>query len=639
MFRNRRRTRIARVAVAGAAALLAVGISACSNSSSSTSNISPSPFGSASSTAAAAAGGTVRVALPAGVTPSYIWPYTPRAEANEYNTEQFQMLMYRPLYMFGGNSTSVSVNYPLSLAHAPVYSDGGKTVTITMKGWKWSDGEPVDASDVVFWLNMMRAEPGNYYGHVPGLLPDNVASYRATGPNTVVLHLKSAVSRIWFTYNQLALITPMPAAWDVTSAGAKPDSGGCVTDTAADNWAKCTAVYNFMSAQARNAKTYATNPVWGVVDGPWKLSAFSTAASGPVTSFAVNTAYSGSPNPQLTKFTYYAYPDDSAEYAALKTGKLDIGYVPHQDLAPVSAGQQLPANNPLGNTFTLSAAYQFSIEYLRINFNNPTVGPAFKQLYVRQALQELVDEEGMTTTVQRGYGYPAYGGVPSQPQNQWAPAVQGANGGQGPFSFSVANAAALLTAHGWKPVGGAATCESPGTGTGQCGPGVSADTKLSLTMNYPAGGGPFQQESSIMKNDFAQAGVQLNLVPQSRATINGESVPCKPASPTCQWEILNSGGWNFAGPGFEPTGEALFATGASSNSGSYSDPEMDSNIVLTHTSDSLNVFQNYATYAADQLPFIWMPNAYTVEAVNGKLANVGSSPLGTLLPEYWYFTK
>ncbi len=102
------------------------------------------------------------------------------------------------------------MNYPLSPANAPVYSSDGKTVTITMKGWKWSNGETVDASDVIFWLNMMKAEPANYYGYVPGLLPDNLASYSATGANTVVLHLKSAVSSIWFTYNQLAEITPMP---------------------------------------------------------------------------------------------------------------------------------------------------------------------------------------------------------------------------------------------------------------------------------------------------------------------------------------------------------------------------------------------------------------------------------------------
>jgi peptide/nickel transport system substrate-binding protein len=62
-------------------------------------------------------------------------------------------------------------------------------------------------------------------------------------------------------------------------------------------------------------------------------------------------------------------------------------------------------------------------------------------------------------------------------------------------------------------------------------------------------------------------------------------------------------------------------------------------IGLTHTSDSLTVFQQYATYTAEQLPVIWMPNAYTVGATAGKLANVNYNPLATLLPEYWYFTK
>jgi peptide/nickel transport system substrate-binding protein len=260
-----------------------VGIAACGGSPGSTGGDSGSSSASATATAAAVPGGTARVALPAGATLNYIWPYTPATSASEYNAEGFQMLMYRPLYMFGSNGPSVAVNYRLSPANAPVYSDGGKTVTITMKGWKWSDGETVDATDVVFWINMMRAEPDQFYGYVPGLFPDNVVSATATGPDTVVLNLKSAVSRLWFTYNQLAEITPMPGAWDVASAGAKAGSGGCATDSPADKWAKCDAVYKFLSTQARNAKGYATSPIWGVVDGPWKLSSFSTASSGPVT--------------------------------------------------------------------------------------------------------------------------------------------------------------------------------------------------------------------------------------------------------------------------------------------------------------------------------------------------------------------
>jgi peptide/nickel transport system substrate-binding protein len=571
------------------------------------------------------------VALPAGVTLSYIFPFTPLVNANEYNAEGFQQLLYRPLYMFGDNGDSVAVNYPLSTANAPVYSSDGKTVTITMKGWKWSDGETVGANDVIFWLNMMKAEPSNYYGYVPGLLPDNLVSYTASGPDTVVLKLKSAVGSTWFTYNQLAEITPMPEAWDVTSAGAKAGSGGCVADSAKDKWAKCTAVYNFLAAQAKSANTYATNPVWAVVDGPWKLSAFST--SGAVT-FVPNPSYSGSPKPTLAAVKYLAYTDDTTEYTALKTGGVDVGYIPSQDLPQKPSGQILPSNNPLGSNYNLAPAYADGIQYFLINFNNPTVGPAFKQLYVRQAIQELVDQNGMINAIDRGYGYPTSGGVPNQPPSQWIPSIQGQNNGQGPYPFSVANAKSLLTSHGWTEQNGVMTCTAPS----KCGPGVTAGTQLKLTMDYATGIQAFQQEVQVFKSDAQQAGIVINLVPQSFNTIIGEASPCKPG-PKCSWDILNFGGWNFNGPGFEPTGEPLFQTGASSNSGSYSDPTEDKLINETHTSSSISVFQQYATYTAQQLPFIWMPNPYAVQAVASNLANVGFNPLATFLPEYWYFTK
>ena len=131
------------------------------------------------------------------MTLNYIWPFVPLSNANEYNTEQFQELMYRPLYMFGNNTnTSVSVNYPLSPANPPDFTNGGKTLVINMKGWKWSDGETVNAQSLIFFLNMAKAEKSNWDAYVPGLLPDNIVSYKATGPNQVTMQLNSAYSSI-----------------------------------------------------------------------------------------------------------------------------------------------------------------------------------------------------------------------------------------------------------------------------------------------------------------------------------------------------------------------------------------------------------------------------------------------------------
>ena len=117
-----------------------------------------------------------------------------------------------------------------------------------------------------------------------------MASYSATGPNQVTLQLKQAYSTIWFTYNQLAILYPFPMAWDVSAAGGAAGSGGCTTDSAADGWAKCKAVFTYLNAQNKDTATYATNPLWQVVDGPFKLTAFNINGS---YNFVPNKTYSG----------------------------------------------------------------------------------------------------------------------------------------------------------------------------------------------------------------------------------------------------------------------------------------------------------------------------------------------------------
>jgi peptide/nickel transport system substrate-binding protein len=186
--------------------------------------------------------------------------------------------------------------------------------------------------------------------------------------------------------------------------------------------------------------------------------------------------------------------------------------------------------------------------------------------------------------------------------------------------------------------GGVMTCQKPGTGAGQCGAGIAQGTPFKFTLDWATGDPAVQQMVAVYKSDASKAGIDVNLVGQSFNTIIGESTPCKPG-PKCTWDVLMYGGWLFNGPGFEPTGEPLFQTGAGSNSGSYTNPTMDSLINQTHTDSSLTVFHNYATYLAQQLPYIWMPNPYYVMATSSKLQNVAFNPLYTLLPEYWYFTK
>ena len=163
----------------------------------------------------------------------------------------------------------------------------------------------------------------------------------------------------------------------------------------------------------------------------------------------------GSPKPQLASVTYYAYTDDATEYGHSRAASSTSATSRDQDLAPVAGGPDAAVDQPARHLLHPGAELRtYGIEYLQINFNNPTLGPAFRQLYVRQALQELIDQEGMVKSIRAATATRTRAACPSQPANPWTPAIQNSNGGQGPYPFSVANATLLLTSHGWRNVGG-----------------------------------------------------------------------------------------------------------------------------------------------------------------------------------------
>ncbi len=628
MFGRRRTVRVAGIAGVAAAALLAAGCAASSTPSTTSSSTSVK-------------GAVATLANITGDGANCIFQLEGTQCYSGTNYEDFEYLMVRPLYMFGGNSnTSVSINYPLSPADAPVYSNGGKTVVINLKGWKWSNGETVDAKDLIFFLNMVEAEKANYAAYTPGLLPDNIASYSATGPDQVTLQLKQGYSSLWFTYNQLAILTPFPMAWDVTTAGAAAGSGGCLTDSAADGWAKCKAVWKFLNAQNTDTATFATNPLWQVVDGPFRLTSYNVDGN---YTFAPNPKYSGSPKPSIAELKFVSYTSDTAVYTALKIGALSTGGavtnggtgVQSTDLAPAGKGF-LPATNPLASAgYVLQPEFEFGVAYSYINFNNPTVGPVFRQLYFRQALMELNNQRGFDTAVGRGYWYPTSAGVPSEPASQWVTPVMKENGGQGPYPYDPAKAEALLAAHGWKKVGGVLTCETAGSGAGDCGAGIAKGTQAKFTMLYTSGNSVQADNVDVLKSGFGLAGIQLNPTAQTFDTLLADTVPCTPTESRCSWDFLFLGSWLFDGPGFEPTGEPLFQTGVPNNSGSYASPEMDKLITATHTSNSLSAFDAYADYTATQVPSLWLPFAVGTQAVSVNLHNVTQNPLLTFYPEFW----
>ena len=626
MFQRRRKIGVAGVAAVAATALLAAG---CGSSNS----------GGSPNTGGAVKNAVATLPLVTGTGANCIFPFEGTQCYSVANYEDFEYQLVLPLVQFGGNSnTAVTVNWPLSPIDAPVYKNGGKQVVINFKGWKWSDGQTVGPKDLIFFLNMLEAEKANFAGYSPTLMPDNMASYSQTGPAQVTLNLKQAYSSLWFTYNQLAILTPMPQAWDVTSTTGAMNSGGCEADTAAaDGWAKCKAVWAFLTAQNKDTSTFDSNPLWKVVDGPYSLSSYNV--NGNIT-MTPNKKYSGSPKPSVT-LKFVPYTSDTAVYTGLKTGALttdgpNIG-VPSTDLAPAGAGFVPPSNPLAASGYTLDPAYSYGIGYAYINFHNPTYGPVFSQLYFRQAMMELNNQKAMSSTVGRGYAYPTTSGVPPQPSagNPFVSADMMENGGQGPYPYDPAKAEATLKAHGWKVVGGVLTCESAGSAASDCGAGIAEGHPGQVPMLYTSGVSTQADQVDILKSGFAQAGIQLAAVGETFDTLLGDTVPCKATQPSCKWTFLYLGGWLFNGPGFEPTGEPLYQTGSPNNSGSYSNSTMDSLINATHTSSSYTTFHSYADWTATQVPSLWLPWQTSITAVSNKLHGATWNPFLTWFPQYW----
>ncbi len=612
-----RRIAAALASTAAAATLLA----ACgSGSSSSTSTTS--------SGTTKVSGGTVNFAEGPGATPNYIFPLSSGAYFSVTNLSQFQALMYRPLYWFGKGTTPV-INNQLSLANPPVFSNNHKTVTITLKNYKWSNGETVSARDVVFWMNMLKANKANWAAYVPGAFPDNVVSYQATSPTTVVFNLNASYNPTWFTYNELSQITPMPMAWDVTAAGQAAPSE--TSTTAPDlTTAGAVAVYTFLNAQAKDTATYTTSPIWSVVDGPWKLQSFTSQGKAV---FVPNPTYSGPVKPTISKFVELPFTTESAEFNVLRSGSgLQYGYIPVADLSQKTA--------LTSSGFTFTPWILFSFNYWVVNFNNPTVGPIIDQAYVRQALQHLVDQPQWIATFGKGYGVPSYGPVPIVPANSFADQTERAN----PYPFSVSASTGLLKAHGWTiNANGTDTCSSPGTAANQCGKGIAQGAQLTFNLQYASGVQATTQMMDAFKSAAAQAGITINLTTAPFDQVIGNAVTCTATQAACKWQMQNwGGGWVYS-PDFYPTGGELFQTGAGANFGSYSDPTADSLIQATHTApasqtqSALNAYQNYIIKS---LPVIFQPNSdYQLSEVSSTLQGVQQNAFGYLTPEAWYFTK
>ena len=580
-------------------------------------------------------GGVVTWACAPGFPPAVIFPFTPAERMGTRNILEFQALMYRTLYFFGSDGTP-EVDYANSIGEPPQWSEDGRTVTVRVKPWKWSNGETLCADNVLFWVNLMKVKGHRYGEYVPGYFPDNLTAYGKVAEDTVFFTFDRVYSRRWVLMNQLSMITPLPRAWDRTADGPANASG---------DLADVEAVYDYLMAEQgdicaegnEHRTRWADSPVWSIVSGPWRLKSYTIEG---VVTFVPNEHYSGPNKPYLDEFRQIPMFSDDEEYATLAAGpdRVQVGYLPLSFASEPTTDPAVGGANPLDEHYRLVPQVAFCVRYFALNYNNPTVaGKIFAQPYFRQALQSTLDQDGAVRDIYQGYAYRQNGPVPMLPRTDLVSPRQ--REGAWPLPFDVERARQLLSDNGWDTSTTPAVCVDPGTGPGQAGAGIPAGTRLSVLLRYVEGRPALTRLMTKFRADAARAGIDVRLEEVYGSVLVAEDAPCVPGPDSpCLWEMCCwNGGWVY----HHPTGEILFRTDAGGNFGHWTDPVADALIDRTVTTDDLDAMYEFQDYIAEHVPVIFTPNfPLRLFEVVRTLHGFGPiNPFGMINPENWYYVE
>jgi peptide/nickel transport system substrate-binding protein len=617
----------------------ATAIAACGKSTTASVQLGPAgAYGSVPAQATGAQhGGVVTVGTAPNTAANWVLPLITGADNSVFTVLDFDYQLYRPLY-WTTNGVTPEVVPSMSLANAPTWNSTDTQVTVTLKGnYQWSDGTPVTSADVLYWYDLMKAaikiSPANWADYTPGLgIPDQVASVTAPNASTVVFNLKTPVNPSWFTESELAGIQPMPASqW--TSA---VDSATGKTLNI-DNPAQAATIYNYLSGQSSKLSTYATNALWQTVDGPYKLTAFDSTDS--AFTMTPNKSYGGPESKAPPTVKVVPFTSDDAEVNAVKAHAITVGYVPLADLPEIKSIQ---AGSDGYNAFGYNS---FGWNYIAYNFKDATgdFGKVISQLYIRQALAHLEDEQGYVKAFLNGAGGQAYGPVPPTPASAYTPSDATTD----PYPFSLTDATTLLKDHGWTVVpGGTDTCSKPGTASDECGAGIPAGTKLAWSLAYTTSPLSIGSEDTALASEAAKAGIQIHLVSSNfNYLVENDNDPANPKGVN-SWAMSDFGGFTDS---TYPTTFGVFNSTGSSNLGGYADPTADKLIQASISSSNPDAVKAEASYLTTQQPGLFQPNPDAggdgscvmvwSKSLSGTPASFENLTQFVMTPEFWFFTK
>ena len=547
---------------------------------------------------------SINYALPANFTPNWILPIGTAAHLNTNNISIANTL-WEPLIAYDGSTGKIAWNKAGSIATAADFASDNKSVKITLGDRHWSDSKPITSDDVKFWFDLIKANKAQWAGYTPGKAPDNWTSFKAEDDRHFTITFDKAYNPQWMLANELNSITPLPEhVWDKGSPK---------------------QTWTYLNNAAKNIGSYASNPLWKTISGPYTVKSFSTAGKVVLTA---NKKYDGGEKPGIPTVNLLPFTTADAEKNALRSGSVDYGYIEATDL------DQKDSFTAQG--YEVKPWSGWAITYMPYNFNNPAMGAVFKQLYARQAVQRSIDQTSLAKVVFNGTAVPGYGPIPQAQTSDFLSQTQKDN----PYPFSTSAAKSLLAGHGWTEQGGVMTCTSPGSGASQCGEGVAKGTKFEMQVLSQSGSTVTDNMMSAIQSSLAKTGIKFSIKTAPVNSVLSQTPQCTASQSICKWQLSffgTAGSWYFNA---FPTGDSLFQSKGGSNFGGYSDTAVDQLISASTTSSSNQAIQDYSAALAKDLPVIWLPEPdYQISVVKKGLGGFSQDSLANFHPAQWKWTS
>jgi peptide/nickel transport system substrate-binding protein len=511
--------------------------------------------------------GTIVIPTGLGVAPSAdITSMNPMLVTAIYNQEAASLL-YLGLIWIGRDA---KIDYSRSLASAITSPDNGTTYDVTLRPWHWSDGTLVTTADVAYTWKLINQLGTTYAGYGAGGMPDIVKSFKVISPTQFEVVLKHSVNTNWYIYNGLSAFELLPA----------------------HSWGKYTTDQIW---QAQSSPDF-----YNVVDGPVKIQQLNIGLDAV---FVPNPAYEG-PKMHFDRLVFKFFHTDGASLQQVESGDLDMANAP---LAFWGAIQHV------AGLHVVSLPPSLGFNEVSYNFRDDRVA-FLRDVRVRQAITDAIDQNEIVSLVYHGQGEPVYGPVPPNPPTFLSPEMRA---GHYPVGYDPAKSRALLAAAGFSP--------------GPDGIMVKNGQKLSFTTLFPSGDATADQDVLFEQASLRKVGIEEKI-----QNIEFNQMLALIENPKAHWEAatlgLTIGGY--------PSGEDLFAPGAYENMGGYNDPKMNAYIAESTDKPGLQGLYDYENYASEQQPIMFQQKQATPLLVADRIQNAAAfvDPAGQYYPDQLYCT-